>query len=602
MSSQKRSADSAATASFKKRKVTVTTFNKWKREFDREHNTLSWLCCDVSAEDKTLVEVLRCEVCTKHEGAMTGMKNFSKVWITGSSNQKTSNIFDHATSKQHRAAMVRVRADAARASNQPVTSYAPIARSLLVMDEAVQRRMKMKFDICFVMAKESLGFRKYPALHDLEERHGVDLGFVYKTDVSAQTFTHYIAEAQRQSFLDKLSTSNFYSFLMDGSTDAGNVEDELVLVQYCTQDDTAQEMRSCVRYLSLEVPSKADADGLIKCNGNALRTLGVDNILDRPSVLGVQGKPILIGGGGIDGASINIAEHNGMKRKLQKELPWLYWTWCYAHRLELACKDAFSSQLFKDIAEVLLRLYYLYAKSPKKSRELADIVEDLKEVWEFADGGDLPVRSEGSRWINHKRKALQRLVGRYGAFLNHVTTLAEDRSIKSTDRARLQGYLKKWKQSKVLIGAAMYVDVLKAPALLSLSLQEEKLDIVLGIQHLLKSTKSLKKMAEQDPLLWPTVKLVCSRVKEEGESKVYQGAVLSNYSPTTLKACANQALAAVKQLDEKMRARLEWSDVKILRAILVLLDTQSWRSSPRSQHSDSDEEEDDLAEIREAVE
>lgn len=84
---------------------------------------------------------------------------------------------------------------------------------------------------------------------------------------------------------------------MDGSTDAGNVEDELVLVQYCTQDDPAQEMRSCVRYLSLEVPVKADADGLIKCVGNSLQTLVVDNILDRLSVLGVKGKPILIGGG-----------------------------------------------------------------------------------------------------------------------------------------------------------------------------------------------------------------------------------------------------------------------------------------------------------------
>ena len=98
------------------------------------------------------------------------------------------------------------------------------------MDEAVQGRMKKKFDICYVMAKESLGFRKYPALHELEERHGVDLGFAYKTDVSAQTFTHYIAESQRQSFLESFSTMNFYSFLMDGSTDAGNVEDELVLV------------------------------------------------------------------------------------------------------------------------------------------------------------------------------------------------------------------------------------------------------------------------------------------------------------------------------------------------------------------------------------
>ena len=601
MSSRKRTADSAPTTSSKKRKVTLSTFNKWKAQFERDHSTLSWLRCDVCKEDKTVVEVLWCEACRKYEDGITGMKNFSKAWITGSSNQKTSNIVDHATSEQHRAAMVRVRADAARASNQPLTSYSPIARSLLVMDEAVQGRMKKKFDICYVMAKESLGFRKYPALHQLEERHGVDLGFAYKTDVSAQTFTHYIAESQRQSFLENFSTLNFYSFLMDGFTDAGNVEDELVLVQYCTQDAAAQEMRSCVRYLSLEVPTKSDADGLIKCVGNALQTLGVENILDRSSVLGVQGKPILIGGG-TDSASVNIAEHNGMKGKLQKELPWLYWTWCYAHRLELACKDAFSSQLFKDIAEVLLCLYYLYAKSPKKTRELADIVEDLKEVWEFSGGGDPPVRSEGSRWITHKRKALQRLVDRYGAFLNHLATLAEDRSIKSTDRARLKGYLKKWKQSKVLIGAAMYVDVLKAPALLSLSLQGEKLDIVLGIQHLLKSSKSLKKMAGQDPLLWPTVKLVCNRVKEEGEDKVYQGAVLDNYSPATLKTCATQALADINRLEEKMRARLEWSDVKMLRSVLVLLDTQSWRPTPRSEHSDTDEEEDDLAEIKEAVE
>ena len=121
------------------------------------------------------------------------------------------------------------------------------------------------------------------------------------------------------------------------------------------------------------------------------------------------------------------------------------------------------------------------------------MVEDLKEIWEFSGGGNLPVRSEGSHWINHKRKALQRLVERYGAFVNHVTTLAEDNSIKSTDRARLTGYLKKWKQSKVLIGTAMYVDALKALALLSLSLQAERVDIVLGIQRFLKSSKSLKK-------------------------------------------------------------------------------------------------------------
>ena len=101
--------------------------------------------------------------------------------------------------------------------------------------------MKRKFDICYVIAKENLSFHKYPVLHELEEYHGVDLGFAYNTEVSAQTFTHYIAESRRQSFLNTFSKSIFYSFLMGGSTDAGNVEVELVLVQYCTQDDPSQE-------------------------------------------------------------------------------------------------------------------------------------------------------------------------------------------------------------------------------------------------------------------------------------------------------------------------------------------------------------------------
>ena len=38
----------------------------------------------------------------------------------------------------------------------------------------------------------------------------------------------------------------------------------------------------------------------------------------------------------------------------------------------------------------------------------------------------------------------------------------------------------------------MYVDVLKAPSLLSLSLQDDGLDIVQGIKQILSSSKALK--------------------------------------------------------------------------------------------------------------
>ena len=86
-----------------------------------------------------------------------------------------------------------------KAANLPICS--PISHLLTSMDETTKKRMGKKFDICYVMAKENLAFAKYPAL---EARHGVDLGFAYKTKDSAKNFTHYIAESQRKQFIFSL--------------------------------------------------------------------------------------------------------------------------------------------------------------------------------------------------------------------------------------------------------------------------------------------------------------------------------------------------------------------------------------------------------------
>ena len=311
-------------------------------------------------------------------------------------------------------------------------------------------------------------------------------------------------------------------------------------------------------------------------------------------------------GGGTDGASVNVAQQNGLRGMMQNAHPWLVWAWCYAHRLELACKNALSSKLFKDIDEMLLRLYYLYEKSPKKTRELGDIVEDLKEVFELPKSGNVPVRSQGSRWINHKRKALQCVIDRYGAYISHLTTLTEDQSVKAEDRARLKGYLRKWMQYKTILGCAMYVDILKPPSLLSLSLQGCELDTVLGIKNILKSTAALKSLAKQDPREWPTVKLLTGRIKDEGGEKLYQGAALKNYSPAVQEKSKQDALLDLTGLDEKMRERLKWSYTKLLRSLLVFLETQTWAKRSRPLVADSDSEDDidedsSLAEVQESV-
>ena len=57
-------------------------------------------------------------------------------------------------------------------------------------------------------------------------------------------------------------------------------------------------------------------------------------------------------------------------------------------------------------------------------------------------------------------------------------TLAQDKSTKRDDKARLVGYICKRSQSKIIVGCALYIHVLKSTSLLSLTLQEDKLDLL----------------------------------------------------------------------------------------------------------------------------
>ena len=203
----------------KKRQLTKATFNKWQHEHKKDHLTRSWLRCDLQ-QDQRHVASLRCEVCTKYRSHLESMKNFSKTWVTGSTNLKVSNVIEHATSEVHKAAMTRMHSESAKARGESVVLQTPIGRSLCTLDDATRLQVARRFDVAYVMAKESVPFAKYPSIVELEQRHGVDLGHAYNTQESAKIFTAYIARSQKHAFLSKLfSESHFYSWLMDGTTD-----------------------------------------------------------------------------------------------------------------------------------------------------------------------------------------------------------------------------------------------------------------------------------------------------------------------------------------------------------------------------------------------
>ena len=55
---------------------------------------------------------------------------------------------------------------------------------------------------------------------------------------------------------------------------------------------------------------------------------------------------------------------------MKEETPWIAFVWCMAHRLELAIQDALKDTFFDEVDDMILRIFCLYQKSPKKIGEL----------------------------------------------------------------------------------------------------------------------------------------------------------------------------------------------------------------------------------------
>ena len=140
----------------------------------------------------------------------------------------------------------------------------------------------------------------------------------------------------------------------------------------------------------------------------------------------------------------------GLRGLLQQRLPWVIVFWCLIHRLELSLKDALKNTFFSSVDEFLMQVYYVYEKSPKKCRELQDVVEELRaciEPTELPSGGDRPLRAFGTRFVSHKFSALGRVIDRFGAYIAHLVALTEDQSVPSSSRQKLKGYIAKWRDT-----------------------------------------------------------------------------------------------------------------------------------------------------------
>ena len=575
MSGQKRPAGSELDGGppSKKRGVTAKTVDKWIAENDKVLNTTTWLRYDKL--DREYVASLKCSMCIRFQDKLRGTRNYNPAYITGSKNLRASAFKDHAKSDMHQRAMVLFK----KSQSSDVTEYAPIAKALSTLDASSEQRLKRKFEIAYMLCKQNLPFTKMAPICELEERHGVDLGSGYKNDQACATFVGYIAQEQRELLASALGKVRFFTIQADGSTDSANMEEELFLVLYFDPHATDGKIHVQDKFLTVRQPTSANAAGLFECFTRALGHMGITDW---------ESKLI---GFGCDGTSVNIGAR-GLRGYVEESVPWVVFFWCLAHRLELSLKDALKGTLFSTIDDMLLRVYYLYHKSPKKCRELDEVVASLKLCLEQSEmphtrtKGNRPLRACGTRFVSHKVAAMNRFIDRYGAFLGHLTSLTEDATVLPADKQKMKGYILKWRDSKMVLGCAMFHDLLKPSAILCKVLQDDEICVVDAIEAVLKTSKAVEKLKTTDFDELPTVKKVLLRIQHTADDgTTYQGAQLVKFEEgiAYLKSHKNGLMESVLTC---LKDRVKVQHPDLLTDTLTLLASQGWEKSDDADFAD----------------
>ena len=154
------------------------------------------------------------------------------------------------------------------------------------------------------------------------------------------------------------------------------------------------------------------------------------------------------------------------------------WLLCLNHRLELGVKGAFTKTYIDEISAMLVNLYYVYKNSPKRLRELKSIGEVMEE------SVNKPRKAQGTRWLQHKSRALHTLLSGYPVITAHLEAMAADSKVKPADQARFKSYLKKLTSFKFVVHMLFFEALLNPLAALSCNLQGDTTDLLFATANI----------------------------------------------------------------------------------------------------------------------
>lgn len=109
-----------------------------------------------------------------------------------------------------------------------------------------------------------------------------------------------------------------------------------------------------------------------------------------------------------------------------------------------------------------------------------------------------PTRVDGTRWVDHRRRAVAALQKNFPTVVAHLTELGsgQRQDIKGDDVARVRGMLKKLKSPKFLLHLGLYHDILEELSMLSLSFQRDDICLPEVIDKVRCATELLSAMSK----------------------------------------------------------------------------------------------------------
>lgn len=561
------------------RNLTCATVERWKNQDLAQYDAASWLIYDSEKSKKgQYCTALKCKACIQYESVIKNRAKFSRAYIDGSTNFRLTNVVHHANSDIHKLALSFYNKQQGQLPppcgdsnklNQPRLDFSLTPQQL--------EDLKMKFDIAYFVVKEGLPLSKYEKLIALEKRHGVSHGTVYCTRTAATEFMSFQANEVLTKLTEDVAQSKFYSIMFDSTTDTSVTEQEAVFVLYFDptpaepqlSGDSEPMVKVKMGFLSIENLRSLDAQGVLA---------GIKRSLENLELRHQEGTPPTPIGLGGDGCNTNRGAVSGVQALFKREFPWFSFSWCVAHRLELALKDALTTTYFNEIDEVLLRLYYLYENSPKKLRGLYELHLAYKETFKFQEGAVKPKRATGTRWICHKLSALKVLVDKFGLFIQHLETLSCDTTVKSSDQSKLKGYLRKWKSGKLFVYSCFFVDLLQPAAVLSQTFQSEDVDAVTVSSAMSAVKKQLHSLQHKQVHKLQTVKHYLDKV----ENEEYQGVKLSGFA-NAIEHLSKDANSYIQLLNDAIETRLGGSSD--IASTASLLNCEAWDFSSSDNES-----------------